>query len=399
MQQTLTFSDLISALSAQKFFDDFHGKGAIQLSGRRRRFANVFSWPEFNQLLDMTSVWSDKTMKVVLDGRELTPGEFCQPVRSRDGQSVMQPDPKRVQLFLGQGATIVLDLAERLSPGVAALADTLQAALGAPISCNIYCSSEQHRGFPVHFDTMDVFALQIAGEKTWQLYEGRFNNPIEQPGYNYSSLPRAHHETAKVKLLQRSVMTPGDVLYIPRGQYHEALASKHTSLHLSFGVTEATGHDFLNVLMKSLLEDALFRAPLPHFDNAQAHVEHLQKLSTRLAEIGANDDSSARMRDYQKRRAFRTTRPEYALPDRETDVTYRVRIVGLAVTQDGQETTIECDGKQTRFDAQSSPVITWIRQRNLFSRLELERQFPVIDTNAAGRLIDDLTSTGLIDAT
>ncbi len=178
MQRSLAFSDLISPLTPHKFFDEYQGKTAIQLPGRRRRFAPVFSWAEFNRLLNMTTIWSDATMKVVLDGRELTAKEFCSGVRSREGHNVMQPDPKRVKLFLEQGATVVLDLAERLSEGLAALADMLQAALGAPISCNIYCSWEQHRGFPAHFDTMDVFALQIDGEKTWQLYEGRFENPI-----------------------------------------------------------------------------------------------------------------------------------------------------------------------------------------------------------------------------
>ena len=162
---------------------------------------------------------------------------------------------------------------------------------------------------------MDVFALQIDGEKTWRLYEGRFENPVERPGYNYSSLPRSHHEDAKGALLGESVMTPGDVLYIPRGQYHEALASRNASLHLSFGVTEATGQDFLNILTNSLSDDALFRAPLPHFDNPKAHLEHLQKLSHRLAEMGAGEDSSHRMRDYQRRRAMRTLQPNFALPN------------------------------------------------------------------------------------
>ena len=63
-------------------------------------------------------------MKVILDSRELTVAEFCQSVRSRDGHNLMQPDPKRVKLFLERGATVVLDLAERLSDGLAALSDT-----------------------------------------------------------------------------------------------------------------------------------------------------------------------------------------------------------------------------------------------------------------------------------
>lgn len=396
MQRPLAFSDLINPLTPQKFFDEYQGKTAVQLPGRRRRFTTVFSWMEFNRLLDMTTVWSDTTMKVVLDGRELTPKEFCSGVASREGHSVMQPEPKRLKLFLEQGATVVLDLAERLSEGLAAVADTLQAALGAPVSCNIYCSFEQHRGFPAHFDTMDVFALQIDGEKTWRLYEGRFENPIEQPGYNYSSLPRSHHEDAKGALLGESVMTPGDVLYIPRGQYHEALASRNASLHLSFGVTEATGQDFLNILVNSLRDDALFRAALPHFDNPRAHIEHLEKLCARLEEIGAGADSSNRMRDYQRRRAMRTLQPHFTLPERNIDSVFWVRILGITVTKNDTGHVIDCDGEQVEIDAEHASIIDWIQQRNLFSRVELEQSFPVMTDEGLHHLLEMLTTARLI---
>ena len=337
-------------------------------------------------------------MKVILDGRELTAAEYCQSVRSRNGSTEMQPDSKRIKMFLDKGATVVLDLAERLSEGLAAFADTLQVALGAPVSCNIYCSWEQHRGFPAHFDTMDVFALQIDGEKIWKLYEGRFNNPIEQPGYNYSSLPRSHHEAARGKLLKESVMTPGDVLYIPRGQYHEALASKNASLHLSFGVTEATGIDFLNILLNSLSDDPLFRTPLPHFDKTDAHIDHLEALAGRLKDICAQEDSSTLMRNYQKRRAFRYIQPGFSLPQGSNEITYRVRTFDVEVTQLESETIVECDGRHTRSTGQEMSIIDWIVRQALFTRIEAEEAFPATADDTVNRLLDELEALGLIES-
>lgn len=398
MHRSLSFSELLKPLTAEEFFEEFHGKTALQLSGRRRRFAPLFSWSEFNRLLNMTTLWSQSTMKVILDGRELTAPEYCQSVRSRNGSPEMQPDSKRINMFLDKGATVVLDLAERLSEGLAAFADTLQVALGAPVSCNIYCSWEQHRGFPAHFDTMDVFALQIDGEKIWKLYEGRFNNPIEQPGYNYSSLPRDHHEATRGKLLKESVMTPGDVLYIPRGQYHEALASKNASLHLSFGVTEATGIDFLNILLNSLSDDPLFRTPLPHFDKTDAHIDHLAALAGRLKDICAQEDSSTLMRNYQKRRAFRYIQPGFSLPQRANEITYRVRTFGVKVTQRDSETTVECDGRHTRSTRQEMSIIDWIVRQALFTRIEAEEAFPATADDTVNRLLDELEVLGLIES-
>jgi len=36
-------------------------------------------------------------------------------------------------------------------------------------------------------------------------------------------------------------MKPGDILYLPRGQYHDALTGDRASLHVTFGVAPATG--------------------------------------------------------------------------------------------------------------------------------------------------------------
>ena len=244
---------------------------------------------------------------------------------------------------------------------------------------------------------MDVFALQIDGEKTWQIYEGRFTNPIEQPGYNYSTLPKSHHEVAKGKLLKQSVMTPGDVLYIPRGQYHEALASKQASLHLSFGITEATGRDFLNILLNSLSEDSLFRAALPHFDRSDAHLEHLDNLASQLQKLCAQEDSSALMRDYQKRRAFRNIRPGFTLPNRTIDTTYRVRVFSVVVTHKDTETVVECDAQQARFTGQDISLIHWVRQQDLFTRIDVQQAFPIMTDKALRELLGALTEVGLIE--
>src|SRR3546814_5312450 len=89
--------------------------------------------------------------------------------------------------------------------------------------------------------TMDVFALHIEGSKTWRLYEGRANNPLDVPGYNWESLSPEQRERTRGKLQQEVAMQPGDLLYIPRGQYHDALASSEACLHLSFGITQQIG--------------------------------------------------------------------------------------------------------------------------------------------------------------
>jgi len=394
--QRFRFRDLIDPLSPAEFFARVHGRESAHLPGQASRFAGLFSWAELNRLLDMTTLWTDRSMKVVLDGRTLTPNEICRPVQSRDGHPAMRPDADRVAAFLARGATVVLDLAERLSPGLAALTDVLESTLGAPASCNVYCSFKGHRGFPAHFDTMDVFALQIEGSKTWRLYEGRFEHPLETPGYNYPSLPRTHHEAAKGRIERELTLEPGHVLYLPKGRYHDALAASEASLHLSFGITEATGQDLMATLIKSLPDDPLFRRSLPHFDDRQAHEAHLRRLGERLCELLAEPDTSAQMRAQQRRRALRDASPGFRLPDRAERQRYRVRVIGVRARTEGGRTLLEVDDQRLALAGEESAVARWVLERDRFAAEELEVAFPELDADVRARTLGALESLGLV---
>ena len=376
MREPIRFNELIAPLSRDDFFRDVYGQTAAYFAGRQKRFSHLFSWETFNQLLSMSTAWSDKTTKLVRNGRALAPEEYCQPVQSRDGHAILAPSASRIKDHLSNGATLVLELTERLSPGLSEVADAFQMAFGAPVACNIYCSWEGHRGFPPHFDTMDVFALQIEGEKTWRLFGGNFENPIEHHGYRYSSFSREHHQSAQGKVLKESKMTPGDVLYIPRGQYHDALASNGASLHLSFGITEATGLDVMQILVNSVADDVLFRAALPHFDDAESHQSHLARLSDRLARLVSAESASKEMREYQRKRALRDFRPHYQLPDRDSQPTYRVRTRGSQIERDGETVIVTREGSSTTLSGESAALCLWAYPYDYVSRTQIQSEFP-----------------------
>ena len=74
-------------------------------------------------------------------------------------------------------------------------------------------------------------------------------------------------------------MRPGDVLYLPRGQYHDALTGVQASLHVTFGVAPLTGLSLFKLLEKALTAESGFRAYLPDARDPAA-------LQARLAELG-----------------------------------------------------------------------------------------------------------------
>ena len=170
-----------------------------------------------------------------------------------------------------------------------------------------------------------IFALHIAGEKRWRVYQGRAENPMELSGHSYAYQAREHHERAKGQVLMEVEMTPGDMLYLPRGQYHDALAVSGASLHLSFGITRATGLDFMSVLSNSLPDDEQFRRELPHFDDAPALAAYLRELAARLGELVTDAELAVQVAAWQRERVFRDLPPAMTLPARVPQTRVRVR--------------------------------------------------------------------------
>ena len=88
--------------------------------------------------------------------------------------------------------------------------------------------------FGPHCDTHDVFAIHFEGEKVWNIYEKTENNPINHPLFKYNAEERIKKAG---QIIDQITLKPGDLLYIPRGQYHDALASKNGSIHIAFGLS------------------------------------------------------------------------------------------------------------------------------------------------------------------
>jgi ribosomal protein L16 Arg81 hydroxylase len=50
-------------------------------------------------------------------------------------------------------------------------------------------------------------------------------------------------------------MQPGDLLYLPRGWYHDALAEAPASVHVAYGAHAPLGMDLMTILGERVLYD------------------------------------------------------------------------------------------------------------------------------------------------
>ncbi|HEX8471794.1 MAG TPA: cupin domain-containing protein, partial [Brevundimonas sp.] len=157
------------------------------------------------------------------------------------------------------------------------------------------------------------------GEKVWRLYQNRAENPVN---FAPEQTP-ARLERTRGALMQEVRMRPGDVLYLPRGWYHDALAQADASLHVTFSVTPLYGRAIFSLLENAALQDPAFRAWLPpaHHDGGRALQSHLADLGRRLSALAADPQFADDLAMTQERLMQPVGR--YGLPTRKMLTRYR----------------------------------------------------------------------------
>lgn len=164
-------------------------------------------------------------------------------VDARDGKGrTWIPDPEdstrpamnALLARMNKGATLILDDADRVLPGLGRISRLLMAETGHVWHCNLYATPPGGQGFDAHVDDAGVFILQIAGKKRWTYGREQVRRPISGEGGSAAS---EDWETDA----EQFTLAPGDLLYLPRGVPHAAEApSDSGSLHVTLTVAETS---------------------------------------------------------------------------------------------------------------------------------------------------------------
>jgi ribosomal protein L16 Arg81 hydroxylase len=245
----MKLAQLIQPLTTQEFFSSYWEKKHLVLSRQSPdTYRELLSLHDIDHALtEMGARYPDITLATgekIPNSAEYT---FA------DGSI----DPVSVFKLFSKGTSIVLSNMQRKLPKLTALCRSLTAETSIPFQTNLYLTPPRSQGFRLHYDTHDVFILQIAGSKNWRIY----GSPVELParGRGYSTF-----KEDPGALSDKFVLQQGDLLYMPRGLYHEAISDESTSLHITLGVNSLTWSDFLfEALASACLKDVSFRRSLP----------------------------------------------------------------------------------------------------------------------------------------
>ena len=169
-------------------------------------------------------------------------------------------DDKILDLF-ADGNTLVLQGLHRLWPPLIEFAAALRSEIAHPVQVNAYLTPRSSQGFAHHYDVHDVFVLQVAGSKRWQIHPPVLIDPLRtQP---WTDRKAAVEQASSRDAMIDTVLEPGDALYLPRGYVHGAQALEGVSAHLTVGVHSVTRFAVAEALLAEAAADPDLRASLP----------------------------------------------------------------------------------------------------------------------------------------
>jgi ribosomal protein L16 Arg81 hydroxylase len=150
---------------------------------------------------------------------------------------------KLANLYLKKNYCIVINFAEEFSPELAILTREFGEIFNCTAYCSVFLNPPNSNCFNAHYDGIDVFALQIEGEKLWQVGQPKIELPTKNQTYTLKD---------DSELDEQYLLNTGDFLYIPRGYIHNVLSTDNYSLHISIGLNSNRRIEVYKEVLKSL---------------------------------------------------------------------------------------------------------------------------------------------------
>ncbi len=297
------FAQLLNPLGTHDFFNQYWDREPVHVAGVQGRFDSVMRVQDFERALFEAKLGSPnlRFLQKSIGGRSESLDHFL-----RKKAAWAQPQTcEQLASELRRG-TLVYVAIENAVESVKSLGRSIFSDLKSQITTNAYFSAgAEASAFDAHFDPQDTFILQLEGEKEWRLWEReRVPNPISgHPDWKTLAPPALPAD-------ETILMTPGDLLYVPRGMWHWPRSlGDAPSLHLTVTVVMARPMDVLIWLTEEMSNDPRFRASLPFAaqqNGGDVAGQAIRAALEHIAQKVASPDASALATATMLRDAMRT---------------------------------------------------------------------------------------------
>jgi ribosomal protein L16 Arg81 hydroxylase len=261
------FATLLHPLPLDEFRTKWWNQRSVLVRGCRERFESLLSWDVLNVILNSNRS-PHPAVIVAKSGERITP---------RDTHDLIG--------LVQRGATLVVEDADQYHPNLRSFANSITASTGHNTRLNIYLSHPGRAAYKLHYDTHDVYILQVYGTKRWKVFPPTVVHPL------YNQIEHGVKAPPESDLYLDETLRAGDLLYVPRGHWHSVLAVDEPSLHITMAVFPRSGIFFLKWLVDEMTEDPFFREDFPLFSGLK-DAELLQLFQLRIEQLRKSLDAT-----------------------------------------------------------------------------------------------------------
>jgi ribosomal protein L16 Arg81 hydroxylase len=262
--------DLVAPLTGREFLDSFAQKRRLLVkTAQPDCVASLLPWATVNHLIDAALMPSSK-INLAMKGQRVPEQMY-----RRGKEARLQPE--LLQQLTAQGASIVLDGIDKYVPSIATLADAIERRISHTVWVNCYVTFGTASAFKPHYDTHDVLAVQVKGVKRWRGYGIPVPYPLDDC-----------HRAAEITFgdpVWEELVEPGDMLYVPRGEAHDAVCEVKPSVHLTIGILAPNGIDLLKWMARRAENNAIFRMDVTRVGGQEALDNHGRLLKHHLHDL------------------------------------------------------------------------------------------------------------------
>lgn len=215
---------------------DFYHKQRANLPEIFSHQSGVINKPSFFTIDDLQRQLNNPLLQpewvhVKLEGDRVPLEKHCF-YKTVQGRKLYFIDKEVLGNEINKGAAVVLEGIDILDPGINEFTARLDDSLPCVLSnSEVFFSQQDNEAYEGHCDADDVLVVQLAGKKTWQLFQ-----PQQRRYANIQEL----NEQQLGPVMQEIAMRPGDALYVRAGVPHRCITSAPFSLHMSFDLVDNT---------------------------------------------------------------------------------------------------------------------------------------------------------------
>ncbi|NXT83500.1 RIOX2 oxygenase, partial [Zapornia atra] len=292
------FSSLISPVKPELFFREYWEQKPLLV--QRNDPLQAAYYQSLFQLSDLKELCSQG----LYYGRDIN---ICRCLNGKKKVLNKEGKVNYMQLkkdFDQKKATIQFHQPQRFKEELWKIQEKLECYFGSLVGSNVYITPQGSQGLPPHYDDVEVFILQLEGEKHWRLYKPTVHLARE---YNVEPEDRIGSPTHEF------ILKPGDLLYFPRGTIHQADTplgiSCSTHVTISTYQNNSWG-DFLldaipGLVFDTAKEDVALRTSIPRQLLMQVDVaDSTKKLSSLLRRLADRLENTRDLRSADMKKDF-----------------------------------------------------------------------------------------------